>query len=158
MEISSFLWKKIPIPIFNHFIYPFTHRYQSTTLLEDIRHYSKTLERCHKYYSCNSNIIEEQDKEFQTWNDFIHDIGLYLNNHVPMDWGYYPFFFCIWNRSFAFQHTIQRKHIQGTKRSSFIIYLYSQQNRKTLIRLYWGLLTIEERNTFLNMFCSKIIR
>ena len=151
MEITSLLWKKTPVEIFNNNILPFIYNFQSTKLLEDIRNYNTTINLVKKYYY-SKIIVEWGEEEPEDSNWIINDIGRFINNDCSMNDEYSSFFFSIWDRSFVLQHLMKNKN--ELEKKSYITKMYFSKNTKKAVRQYWGLFTTAEREEFINMFCS----
>jgi len=150
MEITSLLWKKLPTEIFNFNILPYIYNFQITDLLEDIRSYHTTINLAKKYYY-SKIIIEWGEEEPEDSNWIMNDIGRFINNDSPIIEEYSSFFFSIWDRSFAYQHFTKNKN--EVEKASYTINMYFSKNTKKSFHQYWGLMTAEEREEFINMFC-----
>lgn len=127
--------KKLPEDL-RRYILTFTYQYQPSFLLNDIRHYlfSRTLIK-ELYY---------QENEWQypgAGDDWFHNdlIGFCNEEHATMN-GYRDYFFDIFTRMFSLKNK-SRDQIIHICNNVF------RDSKKTNIT--WGLLTIEERDTFM---------
>ena len=125
-------------------IMSYSNNIQSPRLCEDIRNYYMTLVNIYQqYYSIYIEGLLEQDPGDKEW--LINDIYSYMNDYYPTCLGYREQFCNIIKRSYIL---LCHKKV-GMDINKYIQSLNSCRVDSE-INIIWGLLTIEERNHFIN--------
>lgn len=138
---------KLPIEITLHII-SYTYNLQNKKLLNDIIHYKETqlllLELYYNYWIIDREQLDDPDVD-KYW--LINDIFAYANNHNAIMYGYIDNFYNIFKRNISLQ-TIEAIEEYVSK--------LKEKNVNTQINIFLGLLTIDERNDFVTLFCPKL--
>tara|TARA_Y100000817_G_scaffold77869_2_gene59942 strand:- start:1024 stop:1416 length:393 start_codon:yes stop_codon:yes gene_type:complete len=112
-------------------ILPYTYRPQPDILMKDIQHFSHTFRRLPFYlphFAAGSPF-------YDTWDCVYY--GLFIENPTSLD-------IC---------SILRRSHIITNDNSTRFI---MNSNTKTIAKLYWALLTIEERDKYLQHYKAAI--
>ena len=139
--------EKLPIDIILQII-PYTYNLQNKKLLNDIIHYKKTqtllLKLYYNYWIIDGQQLDDPDVD-KYW--LINDIFAYANNHNAIMYGYINNFYNIFKRNISLQ-TMEEidKYVNKLR----------EKNVNTQINIFLGLLTIDERNDFVTLFCHKL--
>ena len=123
--------KKLPEEL-RHYILSFTYEPQPFVLLNDIRHYGTSRLLIQEYYMQHFEYFEDQ---------LYHDLIGFCNQRYKLKEGYREIFFGVFLRLFSFKN-ISRSSVLRLCVNIFIV-------TKRANNIVWGLLTEEERNTFL---------
>ena len=136
MELIS----KLPEDIVNRII-PYTYKIQSKKLLEDINHYNNSLSRIIKIYKKSIWCPLPENFYIETYSPYksglLFDLCTYTYLHGDMFIGDVN----IWDRSIAFNK------FKGYKNRNH----FDSRPMKRKIKIIWGLMTIEERDNFINL-------
>ena len=136
--------QQLPEDIKNYII-PFTYSVQSSELLEDIRCFVSSKQEVSCIYFRHWFDSTEDDAE-KCW--LINDLFAYANDYNPTIFGYVDSFYNIFSRNIMLNKDNEKiKH--------FIINLESE-NLDKQINIFWGLMTPEERDDFINIANMKI--
>jgi hypothetical protein len=119
--------------IFKHIV-PYTYTTQSNNLLRDIRNYNKDI-----------NLIESI--YLTQYNEFILLVDLYLFHNYTLNMRYLP----------QKLETTFKRHFMLKDKTPHELRLYMVMNnlphkRRRNTKFIWGLMTPEERNTFINSY------
>ena len=131
--------KKIPMEII-YMILKYLRQPQSSILLADISHFSKTMATITNIFY-NNWIVKLQSKEGEDINWLENDLILYANEYAPTFVGMQPKFKEILSR---FGNISKAKNINFNK--------YACSNKlspKTRANILWGLFTPVERDEFI---------
>jgi hypothetical protein len=127
--------KKLPEDI-RKYILNFTYEPQPFILLNDIRHYVNSRNFVQDWYY--------QDSGWQYPNaetDWLHnDLIGFCNEHRPTMHGYRDHFFNIFSRMYRFKKKSREQ----------IVHICNNMSSNRASNVTWGILTIEERDTFMN--------
>lgn len=133
MSKLSARWKQLPEDIQRQ-ILPYTYFPQSDILIEDIKNYHTTLNLIKEIYKWYCD-----DNEILDW--LINDIQGWLNNNIATMFGY----------TGKFINTIKRNpyyHLRVPDVESYIEN-FDKIPPNTEVRIFWGLLTPDERKQFI---------
>jgi hypothetical protein len=131
--------KGLPLEII-HIILKYLRQPQSSILLKDISHFSKTMTMITNIYY-DKWIIKRQSKESEDINWLENDLILYANEYAPTGVGMQPKF-----------KEILGRFCNVKKASQYIFNNYAYSNNltaKTRANILWGLFTPVERDEFI---------
>ena len=131
--------KGLPLEII-HIILKYLRQPQSSILLKDISHFSKTMTMITNIYY-DKWIIKRQSKESEDINWLENDLILYANEYAPTGVGMQPKF-----------KEILSRFCNVKKASQYIFNNYAYSNNltaKTRANILWGLFTPVERDEFI---------
>lgn len=132
--------RKLPIDII-HTIIQYTYNLQNKNLLQDIEHYTESKIKINSlYHNYFINYIGEPVDLEEDKNWLINDLFGYTNKYSATMFGYLDDFYKVFQRNLLLlsQYDV----------NNYIIHL-ENKNVSTQINIFWGLLTIEERNIFI---------
>ena len=135
--------KGLPLEII-HIILKYLRQPQSSILLKDISHFSKTMTMITNIYY-DKWIIKRQSKESEDINWLENDLILYANEYAPTGVGMQPKF-----------KEILSRFCNVKKASQYIFNNYAYSNNltaKTRANILWCLFTPAERDEFIQS-CS----
>jgi len=136
--------RQLPDDVKNYII-PFTYSPQPNILLEDIRSFISTKQDVSYTYFRHWFDSTEDDAE-KCW--LINDLFAFANDYEPTIFGYVDSFYNIFSRNIMLKNDKE-------KIKQFIVTLESESLDKQ-INIFWGLLTLEERNDFIDIANMKI--
>jgi len=127
--------KKLPEES-QQYILTFTYEPQPFVLLNDIRHYTRTRPILQDWY------IDRFAWEYlNAENDWLHnDLIGFCNQHYATMNGYRDYFFEIFTRMFMLKNKSRQQ----------VVHICNNKDTKKLSNIAWGILTIEERDTFMS--------
>lgn len=140
MNIKKHLLLKLPEEIRQHII-GYSHSLQPNILLSDIEHFKYSLDIMSGWYS-NTYLHQlgytsnEVEKEV-----FVYDLFEYFNHNIPIaSTNYSESFVKIWMR-----------FLKIGKKSQFedLFENFMDKNISCQLRIFWGILTVSERNSFI---------
>ena len=138
MEIVKKLLHTEPNIVGFHII-PYTYEPQSEALMRDICNYRETLQLIRSIYR-NFHIITHEKEEPEDQNWLINDLFGFGNNGIPTGHAYIDHFRHIWFRLYA---------ININNEFDYFIRLYERKSVNTQINMFWAILTLSERNLFI---------
>jgi hypothetical protein len=136
---------RLPLDIIQKII-PYTYNTQNKSLLCDICNYKKSRTTLSKIYTIYwTNNLQYGPNGANDW--IINDIFSFANNHKASMYGYVDRFYGIFRRN-PFLQT----------KGEIDNYLSDLEDKHvtTQINIFWGLLTVDERNEFLHEKTSMI--
>ena len=130
----------LPIEII-YMIIPYTYEPQSKSLTNDIKNFYSTKATANKLYY-DRFVIEIGEPEPSDKDFFINDLICRANQAIPTQKGYVDNFYNIFLRNVCLK-----------TREEVLVYIQKTETREvsTQINIYWGLFTLEERNSFLKL-------
>lgn len=134
--VNSKLLYALPKELIN-IIITYTYSPQSNHLLEDIKHNYITKELLYTFYF-NYWLSTHDEIEYKYW--LFNDILGYTNSNQATMYGYTDEFYSIMSRNIIL-----------TKKQKIDKYIESLEHKPvdSLINIFWGLLTIQEREDFI---------
>jgi hypothetical protein len=135
---------KIPVDVFLKYIIPYTYSLQPSVLLKDIRNYYHTWQ----FIEMNK---EEKWKEYYVRNETTFDGYMFLEIENKMD-----YFNChVFDGERIFD--ILRRYPLLSKRKNaeivnYILHVFNQFSYRKQNAVFWGLLSPDERDCYINRF------
>ena len=133
------LLKRLPTDVFNTHILPFTYKTKPKSLLMDIRSYKTD-------YSFLQNVYVYDYNELI----LIYDLTKFCNDDIAPIYGIEPSYADILRRSVI---------LSGSTDDELLKFVFGKFNRnitrspERISRVLWGLLTPQERTSFINKYC-----
>jgi hypothetical protein len=139
-NLEKKIWSKLPNELVEK-IMVYSCQPQSKKLLSDILHYQLSYDLMIEWYRKSYEPITPFGNMDISKGVFIYDLFDYFNYNVPAkSMNYMDHFVQIWKRFPKVKHENQIEDIVET---------LLDKNITTQIRVFWGILTITERNDFI---------
>ena len=147
------IMRYLPLELWINHILPFIYKPQDKTLLRDIENYGESLKWIKAIYEKYHGLLDRDD-----W--LINDLFGYLNDWQPTMCGYLPSFYQVWFRCYRFSQGMEGSYIKWCTSclddldkeeeliEKYITWLETEPSDRQN-RLFWGILTLEERLKFI---------